>query len=54
MVLRCSIEQAQLLRGQGCVQPIILLEGVFGPDELVICSELDLRIAVHCEEQLLA
>lgn len=47
-----EIEQAQLLRGQGCVQPIILLEGVFGPDELVICSELDLRIAVHCEEQL--
>ena len=47
-----EIEQAQQLREQGFMQPIILLEGVFGPEELAICAELDLRIAVHCEEQL--
>lgn len=47
-----EIEQAQALRELGYALPILLLEGVFAPDELVVCAEHDLRIAVHDEMHL--
>lgn len=47
-----EIEQAILLREQGYVQPVMLLEGVFAPDELAICAEQGFGIAVHNETQL--
>ncbi|MBS1157056.1 MAG: alanine racemase [Proteobacteria bacterium] len=47
-----EIEQAQVLRELGFKLPILLLEGVFEPEELTICAEQDFRIAVHNEQQL--
>ncbi|MDR3413965.1 MAG: alanine racemase [Formivibrio sp.] len=47
-----EIEQAQVLRELGFALPILLLEGVFEPSELMICAEQDFRIAVHSELQL--
>lgn len=47
-----EIEEAVRLREQGFKQPILLLEGVFSSDELAICAEFSLHIAVHCPEQV--
>lgn len=47
-----EIEQAQVLRELGFDLPILLLEGVFEPEELTICAEQDFRVAVHSEQQL--
>lgn len=47
-----EIEQAVRLREQGFTLPILLLEGVFTPEELLLCAEHDLAIAVHSATQL--
>ncbi|MEN9432546.1 MAG: hypothetical protein RLZZ422_135 [Pseudomonadota bacterium] len=47
------IEEALELREAGIKQPIVLLEGVFTPDELVLAAQYQLMIAVHCREHLL-
>lgn len=47
-----EIEQAVYLREQGFKQPILLLEGGFSADELVVCANFDLRPAIHCPEQV--
>lgn len=41
------IEEALALRDAGAVQPILLMEGVFEPDELEPCARLGFEIAVH-------
>lgn len=47
-----SINEAVRLRDAGFAQPILLLEGVFTPDELTIVSDLRLTIVVHTMEQI--
>lgn len=47
-----NIEEAVLLREAGFTQPILLLEGVFRPDELTVVSELGLSIVVHSQDQI--
>ena len=47
-----SIEEAITMRANGITQPIILLEGIFSPDELVICSDLGLQPVIHDERQM--
>jgi alanine racemase len=46
------VEEGATLREAGVHQPILLLEGLFGPDELPIASSFGLSVVVHCEEQL--
>jgi alanine racemase len=41
------IEEALALREAGATQPILLLEGVFEPDELPLCARLGFEVAVH-------
>ena len=41
------IEEALALREAGATQPILLLEGVFEPDELPLCAAHGLEIVVH-------
>lgn len=45
-------EGARRLREAGWHKPILLLEGVFGPDDLVTARELDLAFAVHSVEHV--
>lgn len=47
-----SIEEALTLRANGITQPIMLLEGVFSADELVICADLGLQPVIHDERQI--
>ena len=47
-----EINEAVTLRKAGFQQPILLLEGVFDEDDLVVASEQGLHIAIHNEEQL--
>lgn len=47
-----DLEEAVRLRGLGWPGPILLLEGVFGPADLELCSWLNLAHVVHCEEQI--
>lgn len=46
------IEEAIELREAGIKAPIMLLEGVFTPDELEMVDQLGFMIAVHTQEQL--
>lgn len=46
------IEEALELRESGITQPIVLLEGIFTPDELVLVERYNLMIAVHCQEHI--
>lgn len=46
------IEEALELRESGISQPILLLEGVFTPDELALAARLDFPITVHTDTQL--
>ena len=46
------IEEALALREAGAVQPLLLLEGVFEPDELPLCERLGFEIVVHEPGQL--
>lgn len=47
-----ELQEAVRLRELGWSGPLMLLEGVFEPLELELCSRLDLRHVVHCEEQI--
>lgn len=46
------IEEAMELRGAGITVPILLLQGVFEPDELITASENDLWLMIENEWQL--
>lgn len=47
-----DLAEAQQLRDLGWRGPILLLEGVFEPRDLELCSRLSLWHAVHCVEQI--
>ena len=47
-----DLSEAQRVRNLGWRGPILLLEGVFEPRDLELCSRLDLWLTVHCEEQI--
>ena len=47
-----DLAEAQLLRGLGWRGPILLLEGVFEPRDLELCSRLNLWHVVHCSAQI--
>ncbi len=47
-----DLHEAELVRSLGWRGPILLLEGVFEPRDLELCSRLGLWHAVHCEEQI--
>ena len=46
------LEEAQELRDAGITAPIMLLEGVFDADELIIAARLGCELVVHSEWQL--
>ena len=46
------IEEALELRNAGVENPILLLEGVFCPSELMLAARLELWLTVHSEHQL--
>ena len=47
-----TLEEAANLRLMGVEQPIMLLEGLFGADEIATCAELDLSPVLHHAGQL--
>jgi alanine racemase len=47
-----DLEEASRLRALGWRGPILLLEGVFEPRDLELCSRLQLWHTVHCSEQI--
>jgi len=47
-----DLAEAQRLRDLGWRGPILLLEGVFEPRDLELCSRLSLWHAVHCDAQI--
>jgi alanine racemase len=47
-----DLDEAQRVRQLGWRGPILLLEGVFEPRDLELCSRLDLWHVVHCDEQI--
>jgi alanine racemase len=47
-----EVEEAQRARDNGWDKPILLLEGVFDPAELIEAARLDLTCVVHCVEQI--
>ena len=47
-----ELEAAVRLREAGCARDILLLEGVFGQDELAFASQHGLSLVVHHEPQL--
>ncbi len=47
-----DLDEAQRVRQLGWRGPILLLEGVFEPRDLELCSRLGLWHAVHCDEQI--
>jgi alanine racemase len=47
-----DLDEAQTVRSLGWRGPILLLEGVFEPRDLELCSRLDLWHAVHCDAQI--
>jgi len=47
-----TLEEAANLRQMGVDQPILLLEGIFGADEIAACAELDLWPVLHHAAQL--
>lgn len=47
-----DLAEAQRVRDLGWRGPILLLEGVFEPRDLEICSRLGLSHAIHCSEQI--
>lgn len=47
-----TLEEAANLRQMGVEQPILLLEGIFGADEIASCAELDLWPVLHHAGQL--
>ncbi len=47
-----DLAEAERIRALGWRGPVLLLEGVFEPRDLELCSRLDLWHAVHCAEQI--
>jgi alanine racemase len=47
-----DLNEAQRVRDLGWRGPILLLEGVFEPRDLELCSRLNLWHTVHCDEQI--
>ena len=47
-----DLAEAERVRALGWRGPILLLEGVFEPRDLEVCSRLGLWHAVHCSEQI--
>jgi alanine racemase len=47
-----DLDEAARLRALGWRGPILLLEGVFDPRDLELCSRLELWHTVHCEAQI--
>lgn len=47
-----DLGEAERVRQLGWRGPILLLEGVFEPRDLELCSRLSLWHAVHCDEQI--
>ena len=47
-----DLGEAERVRALGWRGPILLLEGVFEPRDLELCSRLDLWHTVHCDEQI--
>ena len=47
-----DLAEAERVRKLGWRGPILLLEGVFEPRDLEVCSRLSLWHAVHCDEQI--
>ena len=47
-----SLEEAMQLREAGISHDIVLLEGVFEPEELELAIMHQLQLVVHCEEQV--
>ncbi len=47
-----DLQEAERVRQLGWRGPILLLEGVFEPRDLELCSRLGLWHAVHCDEQI--
>ncbi len=47
-----DLAEAECVRRLGWRGPIVLLEGVFEPRDLELCSRLSLWHAVHCDEQI--
>jgi len=47
-----TLEEAANLRQMGIEKPILLLEGIFGADEIATCAELDLWPVLHHTGQL--
>ena len=47
-----DLNEAQRLRDLGWRGPILLLEGVFEPRDLELCSRLNLWHTVHCDAQI--
>ena len=47
-----DLAEAERLRALDWRGPILLLEGVFEPRDLELCSRLNLWHAVHCEQQI--
>lgn len=47
-----ELSEAERVRRLGWRGPILLLEGVFEPRDLELCSRLGLWHAVHCDEQI--
>jgi alanine racemase len=47
-----DLDEAERVRALGWRGPILLLEGVFEPRDLELCSRLGLWHTVHCDEQI--
>jgi alanine racemase len=47
-----DLQEAERVRSLGWRGPILLLEGVFEPRDLELCSRLDLWHTIHCDEQI--
>ncbi len=47
-----DLQEAERVRALGWRGPILLLEGVFEPRDLELCSRLQLWHTIHCDEQI--
>jgi alanine racemase len=47
-----DLSEAERVRALGWRGPVLLLEGVFEPRDLELCSRLNLWHTVHCDEQI--
>jgi alanine racemase len=47
-----DLNEAERIRTLGWRGPVLLLEGVFEPRDLELCSRLGLWHTVHCDEQI--